>query len=319
MSRFQGRCRESITVGLSNICYTVTQKIEQGIFRRFPTQWSHRKVIVFPIMYLQLILKICERIKSVCGIEILIVLSMRALYFSVMSWRIRSDFSVPDTQRCQFFFKHGQFRVGFIAAKALRKFSAIICLYTFYRKRKGSEHVFQKDSGRIRGNLPESFHIAESGKFIDCRVLIELFPGCISCDANRRNVFHVDLYTLSGGGHLFIRLWNIFGICRLLRSQFQSFQSTPESGDRTGIAPLFEFYPKDDQTGMRIASAHILDQFDLVRSVLIWMGMRTSGTIAKRVPGAVITFFPSVNILAIGFVFTCSLGNTMFFSVVNEG
>ena len=34
------------------------------------------------MMYLQLILKIRERIKSVCGIEILIVLSMRVLCFS---------------------------------------------------------------------------------------------------------------------------------------------------------------------------------------------------------------------------------------------
>ena len=164
-------------------------------------------------MYLQLILKIRERIKSVCGIEILIILSMRALNFSVMSRRIRSDFSVLNIQGYQFLFKHGQFRVGFAAAKALRKFSTIVCLHTFYGKRKGPEHVFRKDNGRIRGNLPESLHIAEFGKFIDCRVRIELFPGCISCDANRRNVFHVDLYTLSGEGHLVHRaseyIWDL--------------------------------------------------------------------------------------------------------------
>lgn len=195
------------------------------------------------------------------------------------------------------FFKHGQFRVGFAAAKALRKFSAIICLYIFYRKRKDPEHVFQKDNARIRGNFPESFHIAESGEFINSRVMIELFPVCISCDANRRNVFHVDLYTLSGKCHLVIGLWNIFGICRLLRSQFQSFQSTPESGNRTGITPLFQFYPKDDPTGMRTSAPHVADETDFLVGMLAGMRMRMSGTVAKRVQKTDITFFPAVNIL----------------------
>ena len=76
---------------------------------------------------------------------------------------------------------------------------------------------------------------------------------------------------------------------------------------------------KHNQPGIRIASAHIHDKFDFLRSVLVWVVVGTSGTISKRVPRAVISAFPAVNILSVGFVFDSSFGDTIFFSIFNQG
>lgn len=69
---------------------------------------------------------------------------------------------------------------------------------------------------------------------------------------------------------------------------------------------------------MGITSAHILDQLDLFRSMLIWMGMRTFGTIAQGIPGTIVTVFPTINILTVGFIFYRSFGNPITVCVVNK-
>ncbi len=76
------------------------------------------------------------------------------------------------------------------------------------------------------------------------------------------------------------------------------FEKTVETGDRAFLSTLHKFYPENDPFGTGIASAHILDQFDLVRSVLIWMAMRASGTIPERIPGTIVAVFLAINILA---------------------
>ena len=70
---------------------------------------------------------------------------------------------------------------------------------------------------------------------------------------------------------------------------------------------------------MRIAPAHIPDELDFLGSMLVRMGVGTSGVVTQRVPGAVIAVFPAINILAVGFIFNGSFGNAIFFRVANEG
>ncbi len=52
--------RNGYTVGLSNICYTVLQKIYESLLWRFPSQRSHRETVVLPIMYVKLALEIIK-------------------------------------------------------------------------------------------------------------------------------------------------------------------------------------------------------------------------------------------------------------------
>ena len=66
----------------------------------------------------------------------------------------------------------------------------------------------------------------------------------------------------------------------LLRSHSLFLEETIKSRDRALIAPLREFDPEYDQPGVRIPPAHILNELDFLRGMLIGMGMRTSGAIS---------------------------------------
>lgn len=56
------------------------------------------------------------------------------------------------------------------------------------------------------------------------------------------------------------------------------------------MALVSEFDPENDQSGIRIASVHIPNQFALIQSMLIGM-MRASGSVPEGIPRAVITVF----------------------------
>lgn len=49
--RYELQYRKKYSVGLSNICYTILQKIKESLLRRFPVQRSHGKTVVFKIVY----------------------------------------------------------------------------------------------------------------------------------------------------------------------------------------------------------------------------------------------------------------------------
>lgn len=70
---------------------------------------------------------------------------------------------------------------------------------------------------------------------------------------------------------------------------------------------------------MGIAPAHILDEFDFFRCMLVRMRMGLFGTVTQRVRGAVIAVLPAINILSVYLVFNSSFRNAIFFSIVDEG
>lgn len=139
----------------------------------------------------------------------------------------------------------------------------------------------------------KSFHIPPAGVFIDGGILIKAFSFCFIDQTGGRNEFDIDLYPLPRIFHLLIRLWDVFGIGKFLSHDTLLFEETVETGDGAFITTLHEFDPENDQSGMRIASAHIPDQFNLVRSMLVWMGMGTSGTVAQGIPGTIVAVFPA--------------------------
>ena len=115
--------------------------------------------------------------------------------------------------------------------------------------------------------------------------------------------------------HLFISLWDILWIWRLDWSKFKSFEYTPKTGNRMRIATLRKFYPKDDKSGVRIFSAHVFDEFQFFRRMLLRM-MRPSGMFSKRLDRAVKAPTPTIDVLTIDLVFDSSLSNTIFFSII---
>lgn len=74
-----------IDVDLSNICYTISDKFSQDSLRRFPTQRTHRKLVIVPaIIDLELFGKVLEGIKRMRSVKPFIIFAMAAFYFPVV-------------------------------------------------------------------------------------------------------------------------------------------------------------------------------------------------------------------------------------------
>lgn len=180
------------------------------------------------------------------------------------------------------------------------------------------DQMFKELCGRVGAVFLEGFHITPAGVFVNRGILIKLLSFCLVDQATGGDEFHVNLDALPGVFHLLIRLGNIFGVGKFFRHDSLFFKETVEPGNGTFISALHEFYPEDNQPGMRISSAHIPDEFDFLGSMLVWVGMRASGTVSERIPGAVITVFPAVDILTVGFILYSGFRNPIAVCVVNK-
>lgn len=74
---------------------------------------------------------------------------------------------------------------------------------------------------------------------------------------------------------MFVRLRNILVIRGMDSHNALFFQETVETGNGAGTA-LHKFYPENDEAGIRVTSAHIEDEFNLLRGVLAEMIVRHS-------------------------------------------
>lgn len=248
------------------------------------------------------------------GIKAFVVLPVAALNLAVMPWRVGADQLMPDAVLFQVLLEEG----GLVPVRgeAVGKFSSIIGLDALNGAGEGFHKVLHKEGGRISALFLKSLNETPSGILINGGILEEMLSDDVAVyKAGGRDKFDIYLNALSGMVHLLVRLGNIFRIGRMNRHHAQPFQEAVEAGDGTGIAALPEFDPKDNKPHVRVASAHIRDQLDLIRGMLVGMVVRPSGAVAQGLDGAVITAFPTVNILPVGLIFNGSFGNAVFFSI----
>ena len=78
-------------VGLSNI-------LDNELNGGKPMEGSHRQVVGTGIVDDELLCKVIQRVEVVARIEALLILTVAALDFAVVPWRIRADQLVPDAQ-----------------------------------------------------------------------------------------------------------------------------------------------------------------------------------------------------------------------------
>lgn len=93
----------SLTVGLSNICYTVLNEIMECIFWRFPSKWSHWEAVIISIIIsiiisFELSAEIFKREETMHGIKAFVILAMTAFYFPIVSWGKGTNLFVLDAQ-----------------------------------------------------------------------------------------------------------------------------------------------------------------------------------------------------------------------------
>ncbi len=149
---------------------------------------------------------------------------MRSFDLTVMPGSERADELVNGTtlfEAC-----HKQRGCAAERGKAVDELRTIIRLNTLNIEMKSLEHMIEEDSRRISIGLVKALNAAKAGEFINSGILIK-FMGTVrvrSCNTVGWNVLDVDLHSLTGVCHGFIRLGYIFRIRQLYRCSFQTFQ-----------------------------------------------------------------------------------------------
>lgn len=274
-------------------------------------------IIIPPVIHFELGSKVLKRIEQMGGIESLVILPVAAFHFPIMSGCVRADYFMPYPMFLQTFLEKGQFIP--MSGKPVGELRSVVSLDTFNPAGECFDKVLHKLCGRISAVFLKSFYKTPSGILVDGGILEELFSDHLAVfQTGGRNKFDIYLDTLSRILHLFIRLGDVFGIRRMDSHHALLFEKAVKAGNGTGVSFLPELDPENHKPGMRITSAHTGDQLCLIRGMLVWMVVWTPGTISQGIPGAVIAFFPAIDILSVGLIFSGGIGNTIAFRVVNQ-
>lgn len=250
-------------------------------------------------------------------IKTFIIFPVAALYLPIVPGCKGPDGLVCDPMCFQMFLKES--RLVPVSSKAVGKFRPIIRLDTLDGKGERFYEVLHKLCRRIRAVFLKGFYKTPSGILVYGGVLEELLSNDLAVfEAGGGDEFHIHLDTLSGILHLLIRLRDVFWIGRMDRHNALFPEETVETGDGAGITTLSELDPENDQTGIGVTAAHVPNQFDFLRGMLIGVAVRTSGAITQGLNGAVIATFPTIDVLPVGLVFDRSLSDAIFFSILNE-
>lgn len=251
-------------------------------------------------------------------IEPFIIFPVAPFHFSIMPGCKRPDELMPNAMLLQVCLeKSGSV---LLRGEAVCELRSVVCLDAFDGTREGLDQVVNEHGGRIGAMLFKSFHKPPAGEFINGGVLEELSTDDFwILEAGRRDKFHIHLNTLARVTHLLIRLGDILGIRRFNGHNALPSEETVQPGDRTGIAPLPELNPENNQPGIRVAPTHVPDESNLRRGMLVRMVMGSSGAVAQGLDGAIIPAFPAINVLPVGFIFGGSFRDTIFISIINEG
>ncbi len=146
--------------------------------------------------------------------------------------------------------------------------------------------------------LLKCLQISETAVFIqECVLVASTLFGSDTNQTALRNVFDVDLYSLAGIAHLLIGLGDILGIWQFHRHLAALSQKTVQSGDRTCVAPLLQLYPENHQSGVRVPTAHVLNQFYLLWPVLSGVAVGMARAVLQRLQRPIVPFASAVDIL----------------------
>ena len=101
----------------------------KDIFGGHPVEGSHGESVIASLSDSKLFGKVIKGIEGVAGIELLIIFSVAAFYFTIVTGSKGFDFLVPDAEFSQCFLKERQ-RFVLTVAHFICKFKPIVCLNT---------------------------------------------------------------------------------------------------------------------------------------------------------------------------------------------
>lgn len=250
------------------------------------------------------------------SIKFLVVFSVAALYLAVVPGRIRANQLVADAKASQLPFKQGRLFTSF-GQKPAGELSAIVCLYAFNQIGEALDDMAEKHSRGIGAVFLKCFKIAKAAVFIQESILEPLCRLLLAHNAGLRNKFDVNLYSLARILHLLVGLWDIFGIGLLYSHGVSLSQKPVQSGDRTFVSSLSQLYPEYDDPSMWISAAHIQDELDFFRRVLVGMAVGPVRSVFQRGKGSVIAFAPAIDILPVCVIADSGFCHAIFLCIQN--
>ena len=205
--------------------------------------------------------EVIQGVKTVAGIEALLILAVTTLHFTVVARRVGTDELVPDTQLGGSGLKQSR-EIPLAVGETIGKFKAVIRLDAFHADTSACiplEQLFQKIRRGIGGLLRISGQEAQTGELINGGVLKQ--AQFRVSDAAAGDHLHIYLDTLSGIGHLLVGLWLVGRFLLFLWKQSQFSHDSEQALRAAGVAPLPQTVPQLHHAQVGIAAAHIPDQF----------------------------------------------------------
>lgn len=171
----------------------------------------------------------------------------------------------------------------------------------------------------------ECFQVAETAELVQECVLVKIpavlrrLIHCLTDQTTLGDKFDINLDSLAGIIHLLIGLRDIFGIWQLYRHLTAFSQKTVQTRNRAGVAPLPQLHPEHDQAGVGIPAAHILNQLDLLRPMLVRMAVRPVRAVFRRCLRPIVSLAPAVDVLPVGVVPGRRFCDSMLLCIQNQG
>ena len=185
----------------------------------------------------ELLIKIVQRIKTVAGIEVFLVLPVAALYLAVVAGRVGTDELVVYTELCSGSLKQGG-QVSLAAGKMVGELKPVVrldALHSYSPAGIPLEQLFAEIRRGIGGLLRVCGQEAQAGELVNGGVLVQAeFCGC---DTLSRNYVHIHLDSSAGIGRLLIELGFVCLFLLSRRKQAQLPHHSEQAFRAAGIAP----------------------------------------------------------------------------------
>ena len=259
--------------------------------------------------------EIVEGIEGMRVIEAFLVFSVAAFDLAVMSGRIGTNQLVTDTETGSGFLKE-RGKISFAVRETVGEFKTVVGLDAVHMNAPTGipgSHFSEEIRRGVCRLLRVSRKEAQTGKFINGSVLKQPQIGIGNTLAGYN--LNIHLYAFTGISHLLIglRLVSIFGFGGRKHIEFSH---DAEKALRTAsVTALFKPVPKLDQTEIRVAPAHITDEFEFVLCMLIGVTVRSAGLAGKGRHTTVPARFPKVDVGAAFVVLPACPADTVFFRI----
>ena len=263
--------------------------------------------------------KVIQRKEGVCIVETLLILSVAAFHFAIVSWRVRTDQFVSDPQGLRGGFKESR-EILFAVREAVGELKSIIRLNTLHLDASASIPLYQATQ-EVGGGVSRLLWISpeetKAGILVNGSILEQ--SQLRVCNTPPGHYLHIHLDPLTWVIHLLVGFWRIPLFLFLFRKHTHPPHHPEQALRSAGIAPLAEPTPQLYHTKIRISSPHISDELQFLICMLVRMTVWPPGSASQGFHTSVPSGPPEVDIGPSTVIFSAGLADTVFFSVLHQG